>query len=159
MKKLAFLAFLISAFPVSAMAADMSSGCGLGWQVTQKNSLLASTIRNTTHAVLPNTFSMTFGSSGCGQHSIVQADRPAFDYLASNYDPVMMEMADGRGEYLEGFARAMGCDESATLDFARMTRSNIKSITNDGKATPVETFYNVKNGIKANPVLSRACSA
>lgn len=147
------------AITAPAFAADTSSGCGLGWHVTTKNSLFASTIRNTTHAVLPNTFSMTFGSSGCGHHSIVQKDREAYLYFASNHDPILMEMAEGGGEYLDGFARSLGCGDGARASFGPVAQKHFQEIVRDGKATPVEMFYNVKSQIRANPVLSRVCSA
>jgi hypothetical protein len=55
-----------------AFSDDQSSGCGLGWQVTQRMSLLSSAVRTTTDWFLPNTFSMTSGTSGCAHHDIVK---------------------------------------------------------------------------------------
>lgn len=65
------MAFLSSTTVV--MAGDSSSGCGADWYIFKKNSLVSSSLRATTNAILLNaTFGMTFGTSNCSQHSIVK---------------------------------------------------------------------------------------
>ncbi|MFM8315218.1 MAG: DUF3015 family protein [Deltaproteobacteria bacterium] len=49
-----------------------TDSCGLGWQVTQKKSFLATTTRGTTNAFVPPTFGMTFGTIGCDKHSFAK---------------------------------------------------------------------------------------
>src|SRR5689334_13977730 len=93
----------------TAQAEDKSNGCGIGWQVTNRETLLGSSTRMTTNAFLPNTFSMTSGTSGCAKHPLAEKDTPAATFIVSNYDPLLLDMSTGRGEYLEGLARAMGC--------------------------------------------------
>ena len=44
-----------------------SDGCGLGSEVTQKKSLLATTTRGTTNGTIPPAFGMTSGTIGCDQ--------------------------------------------------------------------------------------------
>ena len=51
MKKI-ILIVLVAMFSTQLLAADGSSGCGPGWYVTKKNSLLSSAIRATTNAIL-----------------------------------------------------------------------------------------------------------
>lgn len=108
MKKLSFC--LLALVSTSVIAADGSSGCGLGWRVAPKQSLLSSMTRNTTHVILPNTFSMTFGTSGCSQHSIVKKDRAVEHFVEANFENLQIEMAQGQGESLLALSELMGCD-------------------------------------------------
>ena len=108
MKKLLVLALASMSFAI--FAGDGSSGCGLGWQVAPKQSLLSSFSRSVTHVILPNTFSMTFGTSGCSQHSIVKKDRAVEHFVEANLENLQIEMAQGNGETLLALGELMGCD-------------------------------------------------
>lgn len=114
---------------VSAHAADGggSDGCGLGWQVTQKKSLVGTTTRGTTNGIVPPTFGMTTGTIGCDQHSIARRDVPAAQFVATNFDALMMDMAQGEGESLQALAASLGCGNSAA--FGTMTRREFSSLT------------------------------
>lgn len=104
-----------------------SDGCGLGWQVTQKKSLVATTTRATTNAIVPPTFGMTTGTIGCDQHSIARRDVPAAQFVATNYDALLMDMAQGEGESVAALAATLGCGDSAA--FGAMTRREFSSLT------------------------------
>lgn len=125
--------FVVSALVASgsALAAEGvndpgSTGCGLGWQVTQKKSFLATTTRETTHAFVSPSFGMTSGTSGCDQHSFAKRDVKALEYAVTNADPLMIEMAQGQGEWLEGFSAVMGCSNQAA--FGQTLRANYGKI-------------------------------
>ncbi len=75
--KLVF-ALAVSFLTLAASAEDKSSGCGLGWKVTSRQSLLSSYVRYITNAVTTSTFAMTSGTSGCDSHSIVKNDKKIF---------------------------------------------------------------------------------
>jgi hypothetical protein len=107
-----------------ALAADNSNGCGLGWAVTQKTSLLATTTRNTTAMFLPPTFSMTSGTSGCAKHSIAKNDFDAARLIATQGEAVKMEMASGRGELLSSLGRTLGCGDQEQGFFQAQVQSN-----------------------------------
>jgi hypothetical protein len=135
----AILTLLLS--PLAAIAGDGggSDGCGLGWQVTSKKSFLATTTRGTTNSVVPPTFGMTSGTIGCDTHSFARRDQQAVEFVASNKDPLLMDMAQGKGEYLQSLFQVMGCDISS-------------------KATPVEMYSTVRAHVKSNPELARSCT-
>jgi len=60
----------------SAFAAgDQSSGCGLGWEIFKKNSLVSSSLRSSTNAMASNSVAMTSGTSGCPKHGSVMKDQ------------------------------------------------------------------------------------
>lgn len=158
-RKLVLLAVLAGVFASQAFAEDKSSGCGLGWAVTKKQSFLGTTTRNTTNVFIPNTFGMTSGTMGCAQHSIAKKEQPAVNFVLSNYDTLQMDMAQGGGEYVTGLATLMGCGDGVQAEFGRMTQSKYREIFGNGKATPVQVFQNVKTQVQSTPALASGCSA
>lgn len=134
MKKIALLS-LMSFFAVTlAQAASNgggSDGCGLGWQVTDKKTMIATTTRGTTNAFVPPTFGMTSGTIGCDQHAFAMRDLPASQLVATHFDALMMDMAKGEGESLAALAAAVDCQDVAA--FGSMTKrefSNLSKSTN-----------------------------
>lgn len=134
MKKV--LLVLMSGLIVSASAFASSPGgsdfCGLGWEITNKKSFLATSTRSTTNAFVPPTFGMTTGTIGCDKHSLAQADVPAAQFVASHYDALMMDMAQGHGESLQALAQSLGCSNTAA--FGSMTRREFSSLTENADA-------------------------
>jgi hypothetical protein len=152
------VAVLISGYSV-AQAADSSSGCGLGWSVTQKQSLVSSSIRSTTNTYLPNTFSMTSGTSGCAKHSIVKNDQNAVVYASNNVHSLVADMAKGEGEFLDGFAVALGCSGQSRAAFGGFVQSNFAqiqaaSVSGDG----VELYRAVRTQLESSPEFRGVCA-
>lgn len=135
-----------------------TDGCGLGWQVTQKKTMLGTTIRGTTNAVVPPTFGMTSGTMGCDKHEIAKNDMDAAKFAYNNQEPLSIEMAQGEGEYLAGFAKTLGCEDSVQGDFAKMTQENYETIVTEDQSA-LSLLKNVKAQIKKHPVLSESCRA
>lgn len=135
-----------------------TDGCGLGWQITQKKTMFGTSIRATTNAFVPPTFGMTSGTLGCDKHDIAKNDMEAAKYAYNNQEPLSIEMAQGEGEYLAGFAKTLGCDDSVQGDFAKMTQENYENIVAEGQS-PLALLKNVKAQIKANPALAGSCRA
>lgn len=130
MKKLVLvLALALVGGVAQASTGGGSDGCGLGWQVTQKKSLLGTFTRATTNAVVPPTFGMTTGTIGCDQHSIAMRDVPAAQFVATNYDALMMDMAQGEGENLSALSNSLGC--SNVKAFGEATKKNFSALTQD----------------------------
>ena len=140
MKKLLALV-AIAAIPMSAMAVDTSDGCGLGHQVMQGETLMATSVRLTTNAFVPPTFGMTSGTIGCNKHEIASNDMEKANYAVTNFDALKVEMASGQGEMLNGFAKVMGCDASA---FGKMTKAQYSNIYKTQNTSAVEMYKNVK---------------
>jgi len=150
-------AVIIFAYTQSSQAADSSSGCGLGWEVSQKQSLLSSAIRSTTNAFLPNTFSMTSGTSGCQKHSIVKNDEEAVIFAVNNQHSLMMEMAEGKGEFLNSFAQTLGCDASLYSDFGKFTQSHYSDIINTSSSDGIELYRQVRTQMESSPTFKGQC--
>lgn len=157
---IALLVFLVLFLvPMLVWSADSSDGCGLGWQLTQKTSLLATTTRTATNITIPNTFGMTSGTLGCAQHSIVKRDEPAAKYVVTNFDALQIDMARGRGEYLNGLVRVFGCDDSAVEMFRKLSQSQFKEMCSKNMADPFALFLSLKTQLKLSPALRRLCRA
>lgn len=135
-----------------------TDGCGLGWQVTQKKTILGTSIRGTTNAFVPPTFGMTSGTLGCDKHEIAKNDMDAAKFAFNNQEPLSIEMAQGQGEYLAGFAKTLGCDDSVHADFAKMTQENYETIVIEDQSA-LSLLKNVKAQIRKHPVLSESCRA
>lgn len=160
MKKIGLgLLMLVGAFPLAANAADSSSGCGLGWSVNGSTSFLGTTTRGTTHATVPPTFGMTSGTSGCAKHSIAKKDEEAATFAVSNFESLKVEMAEGRGETLQGFARTLGCVDSAFSAFSAMGQKNYGAIVSESDVTGIEFFRNVRGQIQKDPALAISCNS
>jgi len=102
-----FVMVVASCLPLAALAAgggiSPNSGtdsCGLGWQVTEKKSLLGTFTRGTTNAFVPPSFGMSTGTIGCESHPVSKADGKGVEFVAQNYDTLRLEMAAGQGENL-----------------------------------------------------------
>lgn len=139
-----------------AVEADVGDGCGLGWQVTQKRSFLATTTRGTTNAFVPPTFGMTSGTIGCAQHSFAKNEAPAVNFAVTNQEALMIEMAQGKGEYLAAFGRTLGCNDSALSAFGKMSQQRYLQIMGTD-ATSTDVYQNVRREIQADQYLNTAC--
>jgi hypothetical protein len=145
---------LISA--TSVFAADSSSGCGMGWEVAPKQSLVSSSTRMLVNATFSNTIAMTLGTSGCQKHSIVKNDAKGIHFAEANMNSLAIEMARGNGEFVAGFAQSFGCQD--TRAFGSMVQANYETVLPTEKTSGVELYNNVKAAIKNNATLSSTCS-
>jgi hypothetical protein len=160
-KSQVFLIFTLMALgfsgqTVQASSAGGSDSCGLGWSVTQKKSFLATTTRGTTDAFFPPTFSMTFGTSGCDQHTVVQKDQEAVRFAAANFYPLRAQIAEGQGEYLTGLAVLLGCKQDALAPFASAVQKRFEVITREADA--FQMVQNMKREVLEDPVLAQGCA-
>ena len=159
MKKICAIALgmglCLGSLTTPASAEDTSSGCGLGWQVSQRQSLLSSAIRSTTDAFLPNTFSMTSGTSGCAKHEIVKNDEKAVEFAVNNYNSIVVEMAEGHGEFLDGFAQALGCTDATA--FGSLTQAHYQQILDQAAHDGINLYRAVRTQLEASPALGGQC--
>lgn len=133
-----------------------TDGCGLGWQITQKKSFLGTTTRGTTNAFVPPTFGMTFGTLGCDKHSFAKNEEAGVTFALANQENLSIELAQGEGEYVAGFAHALGCKDTAA--FGRMAQSKYAEIIKTNESA-VQMYKNVKAQIAQDPRLVASCGA
>ena len=144
---------------LGALAADQSSGCGLGWSVTQKMSLFASSTRTTTNGIGSEPSAMTSGTSGCAKHSIATKEKEQTYFTELNYQNLAIEMAKGNGEYLQAFSRVMGCSADSFPGFSAVMQSHYPQIFTGDSATPVEVLQNVRKQLETHSELSSTCQS
>lgn len=155
MKKLLIGLFaLVSA--VSVSAADSSSGCGMGWEVAPKQSLVSSSTRSIVNATFSNSIAMTLGTSGCAKHSIVKNEAKGIHFAEANMNQLAIEMARGNGEFVNGFASVFGCQNSKA--FGSMVQSKYEQVLPSANTTGVELYNNVKAEIRNNASLAQSCN-
>lgn len=137
-------------------AADSSSGCGMGWEIAPKQSLVSSWTRAIVNATFSNTIAMTLGTSGCAKHSIVYNEKQGIHFAETNKEVLAVEMAKGQGEFVASFAEVFGCQN--TKAFGSMVQNKYESVLPNANVSGLELYNNVKNEIKNDSVLSRSCS-
>ena len=148
-----FFSILIT-IGLNVQAADSSSGCGLGWAVFEKNSLISSALRSTTNALFLNTLAMTSGTSGCAQHSIVKSDKKTLHFIDANKHHLMSEMAFGKGENLTALSEILGCNEKT---FSEVMKKNYKEIFRSDNLTARQLTNLVKVQMITNLPLRKDC--
>ena len=131
-----------------------SDSCGLGWQITQKKSFAATTTRGTTNAFVPPSFGMTSGTLGCDKHSFVKNEEAGVMFAFANQEPLAIEMAKGEGEYVAGFAQALGCSD--VNSFGRMTQNKYTEIISEN-GSAIQMYKNIKQQIAQDSDLSSSC--
>jgi hypothetical protein len=162
MKGLLLSVIIFGAFGIGQMshANDSSSGCGMGWMVFKKNSLVSSWFRAMTNATFSSTIGMTSGTSGCAQHSIVKNDSKGLHYTEANYHQLMVEMSAGDGEFLRTYSRVLGCPENSYGIFSKTLQSNYNEIFNGSvEQTPRDVLNNVIHQLKAEKSGKISCSS
>ncbi len=121
--KIAALFMFVSMSFAGTSAPGGSDACGLGWEVTSKKTMSATTTRGTTNAFVPPTFGMTSGTIGCEQHGLVMKDKEQIHYVDANLEHILQDLALQESEslYLEGLAEVMG------LKYGEEFRSSLQS--------------------------------
>jgi hypothetical protein len=133
--------FAVVALAGFANAQDKFDGCGLGWQVTDKKTYLATTTRATTNAVVPPTFGMTSGTIGCDRFEGFAAnEKQNAEYVAKNFEAIRSELAVGAGEYVDATAQSFNCDSKSFGSHIQQNYNTVVTPAQDG----IELYNNLK---------------
>ncbi|MBT4792332.1 MAG: DUF3015 family protein [Halobacteriovoraceae bacterium] len=152
---------LVTIFSVNTYAADGSSGCGPGWFVSKKNSLLSSALRATTNAVLfPSvTLGMTLGTSNCTKHSIVKNEVEDLKFATENYFEIAADASKGNGAFLTAYGELMGCHGENTKIFKNRMQENFNQLFDKQNIDPTSLVKETYKVIIKDPVLFQSCFA
>ncbi|RYZ74154.1 MAG: DUF3015 domain-containing protein [Proteobacteria bacterium] len=145
------LAFTVTA---SSFAGDQSSGCGLGWELFKKNSLVSSFSRTITNAIASNTIAMTSGTSGCARHDIVMKHQEALHYAEANYQKLLSEVAIGSGEHLSSFVAILGCEGANGVSASALLQSQYGELFPIDSASPSHLLNESTRTIYSSPLQS-----
>lgn len=139
MKKLLFA--VVFASVASAQAADTFDGCGLGWQVVDGKTMIATTTRATTNAFVPPTFGMTTGTLGCDKFSsFASNEKQSAEYVAKNFDSIRSQLALGSGEYVDATAQSFNCDSASFGSHVQQNYNTVVAPAQDG----IELYNSLK---------------
>ncbi len=156
----AIIALVIGLFSHVAMAKDGSSGCGPGWYILKDNSLVSSFLRAVTNGVLSPvyTLGMTFGTSNCAKHSIVDAEKRSEHLAMVGFEKLRQDVAKGEGPFLDAYAETFKCDQHGAPQFKQSLQANFTTVFSDN-ASPKTIVENTKMVVKTHPEIAQHCLA
>jgi len=129
----------------AGMRADKSDGCGPGWYVYDKKTILGTTVRSSFNPSGSNTFGMSSGTSNCEKHDLVMNDTLQRHFTDRNYSTIVAEMALGQGQFLNEYAHVFGCEEKS---FGDLMQSNFSKIVPNQDNSKI-LIENIKKEITA----------
>ncbi|MBP6218288.1 MAG: DUF3015 family protein [Oligoflexales bacterium] len=158
------LNFILSFFIVLSAggvlkAADGSSGCGPAWYILSENSILSSALRAVTNGMFTPvvTLGMTFGTSNCSSHKLVQERPEALELATLAYHSLLTQTAQGAGQHLAAFSGALGCSWSRQDEFNRVLQNNYERIFSSDEVAPAQLVLSTIESLQAHPGLARDC--
>lgn len=138
--------FAVVALSAASHARSNFDSCGLGWEVTDKKTYLATTTRATTNAFVPPTFGMTSGTIGCDRFEGFAAnEKQNAEYVAKNFEAIRSELAVGAGEYVDATAQSFNCDSKSFGSHIQQNYNNVVAPAQDG----IELYNNLKTAAVA----------
>ena len=143
----------------SIQAKDSSSGCGPGWFLFKKNSLVSSALRATTNGVLFPfvTLGMTFGTSNCTKHSLVKTEKKTIHFVTHNVFEIKSEAARGSGDFLKSYAKTIGCQSDVYDYFSSKLQDQYENIFKE-KSTNEDIIVETYKVILTDKRLTYSCS-
>ncbi len=139
--------------------ADGTSGCGWGTTLFKgKTGKLNHLLAATTNGSYTQIFGISSGTAGCNPDSQVSIDKKQEVFVASNFENISENMAQGKGEYLAGYAKTFGCSSESVKGFSELTQQNFESIFSEN-GTATEVIQNTKDILALNPQISGNCTA
>ncbi len=69
-------------------------------------------------------------------------------YAEANFDRLKIEMAQGNGEYLNGFALVMGCNETTAPQFKNYLQTNYETLIPNTKVTANDFIEKITSKIQ-----------
>ena len=154
---IAFLLLMVSS--TYTLAEEKGPGCGLGKQLFAGQTglvphLLAATINHSA----TQTASITTGTSGCDESSVIQREHEAEVFVATNIAPLTLEMAQGSGERLNVLAGLMGCPTAARGAFSAMTQARFEVLPLAEGDSPVVLVEALRQEVKGDATLAASCT-
>lgn len=138
-------------------AEDKGLGCGLGSEIASDKTWVSATTQGAVDYFFPVSFSMTSGTSGCAEHSIVKKNKEAIHYAEANYKILELEISKGNGEYLVGFAHVLGCNNNVDLKVNKTLQAHYEQLfPPEGNAN--QMLRDIQTLIRSEPALRLSCS-
>lgn len=143
--------------------------CGLGSRLFGWSKGISSQVSEVaTNGSSSGGSSIAYGTSGCKHDgSLIHKSIGKNDinedqilYTEANYEELLLEMSQGSGEILKGFAMTLGCSEKGLGAFSAFTREHFNSLIPEvgvDDSTPQLLLNNISKEVNQNQVLLQAC--
>lgn len=134
------------------------AGCGIGSLIFKDNTKVQQSLVYTIHYFLPQSSSITSGTSGCspdGNSAMRRKEREVF--VAVNFRSLSKELAMGSGEFASSFASLMGCSEESVPAFLQETKESYSEIFSKDGTTPKEMLNRIESTVTSDQDLSQVC--
>ncbi|RHX84426.1 DUF3015 domain-containing protein [Leptospira stimsonii] len=132
------------------------AGCGLGSLIIKENNI-SQIFAATLNATGVQTSGITSGTSNCTADGIVKSEKTQELFVTVNYESLEQEMAMGKGEKLDSFAKLLGCDAGSVSRFGKLAKDKFSSLIKQD-TTPSLLLSAVKSEIKGDASLSKNCT-
>jgi len=156
MKKI-LIAVVLSAVPAFAFAQNTNiGGCGWGTKLFDGQSgVLPQSLAVTTNNWFPNTFSITFGTSGCTQDGAVRSTWKTAMFIDGNKERLARDMSIGNGETLDSLAHLIGVRDEHRATFNRVVQENLSLIFPSDKAATGQIVVALKQVLSSERELAQ----
>lgn len=133
------------------------AGCGLGSILISSKGFIQIFAATSNGTSGNQTFGITSGTSNCTADGIVKLEKAQEMFVTVNYESLEQEMAIGKGEKLESFAKLLGCDAGSVSRFGKLTKEKYSSLIKQ-ETTPSLLLSAVKSEVKGDTSLSKNCT-
>jgi len=130
------------------------AGCGMGSMLMGKSSsqVLVATTNN--YTVPTQLFGITSGTSNCADDGVAMVDKEKEFFASANYESLMQEIAQGKGENLQAMASLYGCHGDA---FASSMKNHYTAIFPAKDTDSDAMLANMDAVVTSDAALQNAC--
>ena len=149
MKKQALITItlLLVASSSFAASAKQNTGCGLGtvlWKNRADGSTMSQALQATTNASFgTQTFGITSGTLECDEPSHFANNERLKEFVVANMDNLAIDIAAGRGEFLNTFSELLRVPASQRSEFGVKLQNSFGTIFSHDKIAYAEMMDNV----------------
>ncbi|BAU48781.1 membrane protein [Sulfurifustis variabilis] len=158
MNKKLWVVAMLSALPVTAMAAGENNvgSCGWGSKVFEgQRGVAPQVLAATTNGTSGNqTFGITSGTSGCTQDGLVSSTWKTALFIEGNKEKLARDMSMGHGETLEALAKLIGIRDEDKATFFRVAKDNFGNIFAAENATTDQVLAGLRQAMASDAQLS-----
>ena len=146
---------LIAATSTQAVA-DSGPGCGLGQQIFDGQvglgpHVLAATTNGSSYNQL---FGLSFDSLGCNGESVVTAEYQRGVFVATNFDNIARDAAQGGGQHLQSLAALMNMSDQDSEQFFQLTQRQYDQLFGQPVENVDAWLIQLDAALQTNPDLS-----
>ncbi len=156
-KKLPLLLVPVIMASSGAAFADSGPGCGLGQNIfAGQSGLAAHVLAATTNGSSSNQlFGLSFDSLGCNGETVITASFQRNVFVASNYDNIARDAAQGGGDHLRSLAQLMQMQDNDAEHFYELAQVNYDQLFGAGNGDHAAWLEKLDTTLAADPTLAK----